>query len=261
MTTRVHHLNCGWLHVPPNPRAACHCLLLEDAAGLALVDTGIGLLDVADPVGRLGQPLIDAAGFQFDAANTAARQLAERGFAPDDVRHIVLTHADPDHVGGLADFPDATVHVSAEEHGSATTGTPPTPFPRYVAAHFAHGPNWKAYASDATRDWYGVRARPLALGLASEVLLVPLFGHTAGHCGVAIEQDGGWLLHAGDAYYLRGELADDEHPVTALARQNAVDDAGRVASIKTVRRLLREHAGAIRVLGYHDPDELPKRGA
>ena len=40
-------------------------------------------------------------------------QLAARGIAPRDVRHVVLTHLHADHVGGLRDFPDATIHVRA----------------------------------------------------------------------------------------------------------------------------------------------------
>jgi hypothetical protein len=47
------------------PYAVSHCLLLEDRKGLALVDTGTGLLEVRDPAGRLGQELIDIVGFKF----------------------------------------------------------------------------------------------------------------------------------------------------------------------------------------------------
>jgi glyoxylase-like metal-dependent hydrolase (beta-lactamase superfamily II) len=42
------------------------------------------------------------------------------GYQPQDVRHIVLTHLDLDHVGGLRDFPHAEVHVYAEELDNAT---------------------------------------------------------------------------------------------------------------------------------------------
>jgi glyoxylase-like metal-dependent hydrolase (beta-lactamase superfamily II) len=38
-----------------------------------------------------------------------AAQLAVRGIVPEDVRWIVLSHFDPDHVGGLVDFPAARV--------------------------------------------------------------------------------------------------------------------------------------------------------
>ena len=42
--------------------------------------------------------------------------------------------------------------------------------------------------------------------LSDDVLLVPLRGHTRGHCGVAVRRpSGGWFLHAGDAYFSHGE--------------------------------------------------------
>jgi glyoxylase-like metal-dependent hydrolase (beta-lactamase superfamily II) len=31
------------------------------------------------------------------------------------------------------------------------------------------------------------------------MFLIPLFGHTSGHCGVAIEDGNDWVLQAGDA--------------------------------------------------------------
>jgi glyoxylase-like metal-dependent hydrolase (beta-lactamase superfamily II) len=48
-------------------------------------------------------------------AETAREQVRWLGHAPRDVRHIVVTRLDFDHVGGLEDFPDATVHVFAGE--------------------------------------------------------------------------------------------------------------------------------------------------
>lgn len=254
--TTVHHINCGFIQVPGGPRAVCHCLLLEDARGLALVDAGIGLLDVRDPDGRVGRPLIDAVGFLFDEADTAVRQIEKLGLRPADVTDIVLTHADPDHAGGLADFPRARVHVPAEERIAVANGDP-----RYLPVQFAHGPDWRAYpAGPDARDWFGLEARPVGLGFAAEVLLVPLFGHTLGHCGVAVRQGGGWVLHAGDAYYLRGELTADDHPVSVLAAARAADDARRRGGLEHLRRLARDHAGEVRLFGYHDPAEFSGTG-
>ncbi len=151
--TTIHHINCGSLHAPPNPKAICHCLLLEDEDGLALVDAGIGLLDVQQPLERIGQPLIDIGGFQFHEEDTAVRQVEKLGFRTTDVTHVVLTHCDPDHVGGLADFPHADVHVAEEEHASVRRGR----F-RYLPLQFAHGPVWKTYPA-STRRWFGLEAR------------------------------------------------------------------------------------------------------
>lgn len=142
----VRHLNCGWLHAPPNPRASCHCLLLETPAELGLVDTGIGLLDVRGPVGRVGPEAIAAAGFQFREGDTAARQVERLGFRTADVHDILLTHADPDHVGGLADFPRARVHLAAEELDALQSGNP-----RYRPVQFAHGPRARSTYSATMR--------------------------------------------------------------------------------------------------------------
>ena len=249
--TRVHHINCGTLLVPEYPTVPCHCLLLVDDRGLALVDTGIGLLDVRNPNGRLGRPLIDAAGFQFNEHDTAVRRVEALGFRAGDVCHVVLTHGDPDHAGGLADFPGAAVHVSAEEHARIAAG-----HGRYALPQFAHGPVWKTYPPSARR-WFGLEARPVEVGFGSEILLVPLFGHTLGHCGVAVQQGGRWALHVGDAYYLRAELETDDHPVSLLAAAHADDDTLRRASLEQVRRLARDHGDEIDLFGYHDGSEFP----
>ncbi len=250
--TTVHHINCGYLHAPPYPKVLCHCLLLEDQDGLALVDTGIGLLEVRQPVERLGRQLIDMAGFLFHEDDTAVRQVEALGFGAGDVTHAVLTHCDPDHVGGLVDFPQVQVHLGEEEHAGVAKG-----HFRYLPLQFAHGPRWKLYPK-STRRWFGLEARPVDLGFESEVLLIPLFGHTFGHCGVAIRQGDRWALHVGDAYYLRVDLASDDDPVSLLTSQRADDDGRRRESLEHLRRLARDHRDVVDMFGYHDPAEFPR---
>ena len=52
----------------------CHCLLVETADGLALVDTGIGLDDIADPP-RLDRNWVRQTTPRLDPAETAVRQV------------------------------------------------------------------------------------------------------------------------------------------------------------------------------------------
>ncbi len=243
------HLNCGLLKTDL-AQACCHCLAIVDGERVALVDTGIGLLDVLQPDDRLGRALIDSAGFRFDERRTALRQLQARGIAAHRVTDIVLTHADPDHTGGLADFPDALVHVAAEERAAVVAG-----HPRYRLPHFDHGPRWVEHGP-SQNEWQGLRARPITVCGGVDILLVELFGHTAGHCGVVLRTSDGWLLHAGDAYYLRVEFDDPQHPVCAMAEAAAIDNARRLESLDQLRRLRDTLGGSLAMIGYHDESEL-----
>lgn len=49
--------------------------------------------------------------------------------------------------------------------------------------------------------------------LSPDIRLIPLHGHTRGHCGVAIEGSRGWLLHCGDATY---HLYQDNAPAAPM---------------------------------------------
>ncbi len=123
---RVHHLNCGCMcpvggplmdgfSRGPTATLICHCLLVETDQGLVLVDTGFGVRDVTRPYQRISPLFIHLNRIQFDRRATALHQVEALGFSRRDVRHIVLTHLDFDHAGGLEDFPDATVHVMGVE--------------------------------------------------------------------------------------------------------------------------------------------------
>ena len=99
---KVHHLNCGSMKRPAP--MVCHVLLIETDNGLVLVDSGYGTADCADPR-RVG-PSRYMVRATLSHQETAANQIEQLGYARDDVRHIVITHLDVDHAGGLSDFPN-----------------------------------------------------------------------------------------------------------------------------------------------------------
>ena len=74
-----------------------HCLVVEGADSLTLVDTGFGLEDVAEDGRRLGRPFVRLVGARLDPRRTATRQLEAMGHRPEDVRDIAVTHLDLDH--------------------------------------------------------------------------------------------------------------------------------------------------------------------
>ena len=271
---RVHHISCGTM-CPLGGRLisghgslfgaakmVCHCLLVETPGGLLLVDSGLGMADVADPRGRLGADFIRMVRPLFAESETALRQVEALGFSRRDVRHILLTHLDLDHAGGISDFPEATVHVLADEHAAATGA--PRHFSekrRYRRAQWAHGPHW-SLLKPGGEPFFGFDCVRDVPGLPPEVLLVPLAGHTRGHTGVAVESPGGWLLHCGDAYFHHGEV-DPEKPycpagLAFFQRVMAVDDVARRRNRARLRELQRDRGAKIRLFSAHDPVELER---
>jgi glyoxylase-like metal-dependent hydrolase (beta-lactamase superfamily II) len=261
VSTRVHHLNCatmrpraGRTRLLPE-RLVAHCLLVEGDEGLTLVDTGIGAGDIANP-SRLGGPFVKVVGAALDLAETAVSQVGALGYAPADVKDVVLTHLDLDHAGGLGDFPHARVHVLADELAAARARRHAKEKGRYVSAQWAHGPEWVEHARDGGDSWFGFDSVQV---VGDDVLLVPLPGHTRGHCAVAVRRPGeGWLLHAGDAYFFHGEK---ERPASCPSGLRAfqsvvqMDKAARLANQERLRELHDRHGDDVTVFSAHDSAE------
>jgi glyoxylase-like metal-dependent hydrolase (beta-lactamase superfamily II) len=277
---RIHHLNCGTdcplggalfdgRSKSPLGHLICHCLLIETEAGLVLVDTGYGLKDVDHPH-RRPQPRITKAmramlNIRLREEETAIRQIERLGYSPSDVRHIVLTHLDFDHAGGLEDFPQAAVHLMDAEFSAATgprTGF--VPRNRYRPSQFDEVRDWRRYSGQG-EPWFGFPAVRGLEGLPPEILLVPLPGHTWGHAGVAVDTGAGWLLHAGDAYFYRKEVRQAKRQCTPGLRgyqtMMEVDREQRLANQARVRRLSVEKAGEVKVLCAHDVVEFEHAAA
>ena len=181
--------------VPSTLQTGALCLLIETEQGLVLVDTGLGREDYARQPGIL-RVFRAVTIVPLDAEKAIIWQIARLGHSPQDVRHIVLTHMHFDHCGGLPDFPHATVHVHRREY-EASAGRPRGCMDlAYVRRHIAHRPCLELY--DDTGEWW-FDWPAIRLPFEPEMWLVPLFGHTRGHCGVAIRTESGWLFHCGDA--------------------------------------------------------------
>ena len=267
---RVHHLDCGTM-CPLGGRLiggdrllgrglmVCHCLLVEtDRDGLVLVETGFGTADCDDPT-RLPRVFRAVVAPRLDRASTAVERIRALGFDPRDVRHVAVTHLDPDHAGGLPDFPWAEVHVHRRERDDATAPHGARARSRYWPNRFAHGPRWVVYEAEG-ETWMDLPAVRQLRGLHHDVALVPLFGHTRGHTAVVVRRGARWVVHAGDAYFHRDELAGGGRGPLGLrwfATVDEVDRPARLASIAALRRL-RATRDDVDIVCAHDPVELDR---
>jgi glyoxylase-like metal-dependent hydrolase (beta-lactamase superfamily II) len=228
-----------------------HCVVFHVGDRVILLDTGFGTQEMDDPQRLLGSDALFKLGILVDPRLTAAHRLQARGIEIDQVTDIVLTHLDNDHVGGLHDFPGATVHV-AEEELNAYDGTQPRgPYRPYQVSHRTR---FRTYGPTDER-WFGLPARSVDLPEALDVKLIPLPGHTVGHCGVAYRENGAWSLHAGDAYFDHRMNFLAQPPGLPLEIAFQTDFANRVATLATLRELRLTHPDALQMFCTHDQSE------
>ncbi|HEY1334683.1 MAG TPA: MBL fold metallo-hydrolase [Myxococcaceae bacterium] len=271
---RIHHLNCisecalggALLDGRTLGLRAClsvHCLAVESSEGLILVDTGFGLGDVRSPRTRLSKFFLFMNDPDFRESMTAVRQLEALGYRPEDVRHVVMTHLDFDHAGGIEDFPQATVHLLLGEQEAALRRWTTLDRMRYRPQQWSGTrARWHAYVPGEGETWFGFSAVRALEGLSDEIALVPLVGHTLGHAGVAVHGEAGWLLLAGDAYFWHGEMDADRPRCTPGLRlyqwMMQKDGAARRWNQRRLRGLKSQHGAEVRLICSHDPIEFER---
>ncbi|MGB8406124.1 MAG: MBL fold metallo-hydrolase [Mycobacterium sp.] len=259
---KVHHLNCGTMHLL-GTHLVCHVLLVETDGGLVLVDSGYGLTDVADPAHRLG-PYRHIAKADLNPAEAAVRQIERLGFRCNDIRHIVLTHLDVDHIGGVTDFPEAHVHVSRAET-DAVRG------PRTVAdrARYRHA-RWVLDSRLVVHEpvgesWETFHQAHELTDVAPGIVMISTPGHSRGHTAIAVDAGHRWVLHAGDAAYLRSSLdgSGRRSPIPIRVQERFV--AHDITQLREDRQrladLYQQGDPTRLVVTAHDPDLLERAQA
>lgn len=231
----------------------CHCVLLDCNGRLVLIDTGLSVADLSNPrrLGIMGSVL----GLKGHPRQAAIRQIEQLGYAPDAVEHIVLTHLDLDHASGLVDFPSAKVHVLRKEYEAATQPNTLGERLRYRAYHWKHQPKWVLYDDAVLPDFVGRKFISLE-GLPISIDLVPLHGHTRGHCGVLFQGHETSILHCGDAYYARKELAHRPTMLYTLFQQAANVDVKETRASRSILAQMISDNPSMRCISSHDPTEF-----
>lgn len=230
-------------------------VLRHPREGLVLFDTGYHPR-VLDATRHLPRRLYRwLAPFEVRAQDTVAAQLAARGIDARQVRHVVVSHLHPDHIGGLRDFPAAILHISrvAFETVSATAGLRRQLlafYPELLPDDFASRVHWVDRFDDAgvgafqrTRDLFG----------DGSVRLLPLPGHARGQLGLwATASTGRRALFCADACWVSQGFRE-QRPASRITGLIA-DDAAQTRD--TLRRLHETWAAdrELRVIPAHCPE-------
>ncbi len=175
--------------------------------GWILVDTGYGEA-FAPASARFPQRLYRWA-TPVSGTRSTASLLRARGIDPAAIRHVILTHFHADHIGGLAEFPQARIHHHAEALA-----------PLQALRPLAQVRN--AFLSSLVPSWLPDRAHaipPTAFSRDAELpfpshdlfgdgslRLLELPGHAPGQVGLAFHSPAGPELYAADAYWRESQL-------------------------------------------------------
>ncbi len=134
---------------------------------------------------------------------------------------------------------------------------------RYRPQQWSTRGNWKGCDADRGGDtWFGFERVRALEGVSSDIVLVPLVGHTLGHAGVAIRTEHHWMLLAGDAYFFHREMSVD-HPyctpgLSAYQTMMEKDRQSRLGNQYRLRDLRRRHGGEVSIFCSHDVREFER---
>jgi glyoxylase-like metal-dependent hydrolase (beta-lactamase superfamily II) len=183
---------------------------------------------------------------------TAVRQLASRGISPESVRWIVLSHFDPDHYGGLKDFPNATVvcradawtHVAGKEGLAALRAHMlPGHLPDDICGRLQLLPQFEG-------ETLGPFAHSLDLFGDGSIRLIDLPGHAPGHVGAWIRgTDEQHYALVADAVWTADSIA---YPDKGLHRLLAHSTREREATVRLLQKLKASHPN-VAIIPSHCP--------
>jgi len=225
------------------------CFLIEHRDGWVLFDTGIDPRVTSDKgyikqkIGRFLLPRI----FRFDLSDTDRidHVLAKEGVAASDIRMAVISHLHFDHVGGIAQIPQADLLVSDREWEILSE---PHPEREWILREHIEIPavKWRQITFEPTDDplFEGFDGIYDVAGDGSMILL-PTPGHTAGSMSMLVRQEG-WnpVLLVGDLTYETALLEKDIVPGTG-------DIETLLASFAKVRRL-KSRLRRLVIVASHD---------
>jgi glyoxylase-like metal-dependent hydrolase (beta-lactamase superfamily II) len=224
--------------------------VIEHPNGLVLFDSGQDRRSVTDPdyfpKGIVGYLYGRLARFTIGEHDTLTDQLAAIGYVAADVTTVVLSHLHQDHIGGIAELPNATIVVSAAEWRELDS-----PFAELNGVLKSHiqlpGIEWMPVEPVPVAD-ESIAPFTAAFDLRGDgsLMLLPTPGHTPGSMSLLVRDDGmPTLLLVGDLTYDARLLAGQHVPGVG-------NHKGLLASTRAVNELAERYPDLV-VLAAHDP--------
>lgn len=169
-------------------------------------------------------------------------QLRSLGYRPDDVKWILMSHFDPDHYGGLKDFPRSRVMCSAKAWENTRDKTGWAAFrSRILPGNLPEDLSGRLFLlPEPDGPAIGDFESSLDIFNDSSIRIVELPGHAAGQVGAFVRRtDGTDVFLAADGCWNRAALEAEEYR-GGLHRMLAVDKLAQDETYRKLRRLRSE---------------------
>lgn len=232
-----------WVELP------IQAFLIEHREGWILFDTGINpaiqseSTYIKQPIGQFLLPRIFR--LHLTEANRIDHVLSRIGVSAKDIKKAIISHLHFDHVGGIAQMPQAELLISKKEWEILSE---PHPEREWILREHIDIPNanWRQISLEPTDNplFEGFSGAHDIMGDGSMILL-PTPGHTKGSISMLVRRDG-WhpILLVADLTYEASLLEKDQVPGTG-------DKATLLASFANVRRL-KERLPEMEIVASHD---------
>jgi N-acyl homoserine lactone hydrolase len=244
-----------WLRLPIN------VYVIDHTDGLVLFDTGQDRAVVTDP-DHYWPDRITAFFYRhifrdirIGPDDTLPAQLERAGYAATQVDKAVISHLHSDHVGGIADIPQAQLYAGEEGFAYMRYGDHPeraTVFRERIELPDA---SWHPIAFEPTND-PSLAPFTEAFDLMGDgsMMVLPTPGHLPGSVSLLVRRTAEPpLLLVGDLTYDEQLLDRDQVPA-------ACDDPEQLLASFAKVRALKEHTPDLIVLPAHDPHAAHKLG-